>query len=100
MIVVRLYWNVKGERVRVGKLELFGLPVGKTDGTSLVEVETASQIKAQIRLTPAGIASKTELRSIVESVCEHEIEGRAGRYDWEIDEVQLCAATRGHLDLL
>ena len=84
MIAVKLFAG--GADGPVGTLEFFGTPVGVADGASLLGFaggECGSH--AQVRASPAGVASVAEITAIGLALCRDELSGRAGRYRWEYD---------------
>lgn len=83
MIAVKLYRKEGQAMPQVGTLEFFGTPIAKVDGSSWLEFEADDQPCAgQVRLSPDGIATGPEIRAIADSLCQNEVRGQAGRYEW------------------
>jgi hypothetical protein len=85
MIHVKLYRTDDSTTTEIGVLEFFGTPIPESDGSSWIELEAGEQPCAgHVRLTPAQIATGQEIRSISESLCRNELNGKAGRYQWAL----------------
>jgi hypothetical protein len=68
-----------------GRLQFFGTPVARADGSSWIEFDATDQPCAgQVKLVPAGIATGPEIRAIADALCRNETRGKAGRYEWEL----------------
>jgi hypothetical protein len=67
----------------VGTLEFFGIPVAKADGSTWIEFD-ANPCTGEVKIVPAGIATRPEIGAIADSLCRNETRGRVGRYEWEL----------------
>jgi hypothetical protein len=82
-VIVKLYRIDAAAMPEVGTLEFFGTPVGKADGSSWLNFEANDQPCAgQVRLTPANVATGTEIRAVADALCRNQVAGQAGRYEW------------------
>jgi hypothetical protein len=97
MIAVRLYKGDAGRREEVGKLEFFGVPLGEPSDRALVAVTTSDgrRCEGQVNLTPAGIATDSEIKAIAASLCHDAKSGKAERYEWELVSHQHLADEGG-----
>ena len=85
MITVKLCRKDGQAMAQVGTLEFFGTPIARADGSSWLEFEADDQPCAgQVRLRPDGIATGPEIRAIADALCQNELRGQAGRYEWEL----------------
>jgi len=83
MIAVKLYRRDAEALAEAGALEFFGMPVAKADGSSWIEFEANGQPCAgQVKLVPAGVATAPEIGTIADALCQNEVKGQAGRYEW------------------
>jgi hypothetical protein len=86
MIKVKLFRAENGSPDDAGTLEFYGVPLATADGSTWLEFtggECGSH--AQVRLTPSGVASESEVTAIGLALCRNEVEGQAGRYEWRGD---------------
>lgn len=86
MILVKLYTTEAGVMAEAGTLAFFGVPVTKPDGSAWIEFDSLGEPRpGQVRLSPAGIATDSEIREITHALSRNEVRGRAGRYEWRAE---------------
>jgi hypothetical protein len=67
MILVKLYTKEASLLREAGRLEFYGVPVTRPDGSSWIEFDDLGEPRpGQIRLVPAGIATGAEIKAIRE----------------------------------
>jgi hypothetical protein len=86
MILVRLYTRKADLLTEVGRLEFYGVPLPKPNGSTWSEFDALNEPHpGQVRLVPTGIATPAAIRTIHQAVSRNEVRGRTGRYEWRVE---------------
>lgn len=95
MVLVRLYKQEKNKKHEEGNLEFYGIEITEPADGSVMKFEgdgarcfeangKSGRCSGQVKLSPAGVATDSEIKEIAEALCCNETSGVAGRYEWKM----------------